>query len=99
MSTSVYANNMDIIKLFEETVTSLCLADKCALLMTDAKSMLSDLDKEYLTHAMAMMTINETDAIQIEVKNIEKSDVGTWLLSKHNDYLKDAVKDSPKPSK
>jgi hypothetical protein len=34
------------------------------------------------------------------VKNIEKSDVGTWLMSKHNEYLKDAIKhESPRDEK
>jgi hypothetical protein len=69
LSTSSISQSLDknVLKIFEETVTSLCLSDKCCLLMTDARSMLSDLDREYLSHALAMMTLNETRAIQDEV--------------------------------
>lgn len=28
------------------------------------------------------------------MRDIERSDVGTWLMSKHNSYLKDLVKDA-----
>lgn len=66
MSTSI-SSSIDTLKIFEETVTSLSLFDKCALIQTDAKSLLSDIDREYLTHSIAMMRPNEIQAMNDEV--------------------------------
>jgi hypothetical protein len=61
---------VDALRVFEESVAYLTLYDKCALMKTDARTLLSDLDKEYLTHAMAMMRANEISKVDEEVREI-----------------------------
>ncbi len=58
---------VDALRVFEESVAYLTLYDKCVLMKTDARTLLSDLDKEYLTHAMAMMRANELSKVDEEV--------------------------------
>lgn len=67
MSTTSISSSVDTLKIFEETVTSLSLFEKCALLQSDAKTLLADIDRDYLAHAMEMMRVNEVQAVQNEV--------------------------------
>jgi hypothetical protein len=70
MSTaSISAGSVDVLKIFQETVNSLSIFDKCALVNTDAKSLLSDVDRDYLSHATSMMRPNEQEMVKKEVSN------------------------------